>query len=93
MTYDLRAGVSTAETDYGLTLLDERSGEYFSLNPTGALVLRTLLAGGTRKEAVVRLRVEYAVDVDKASQDVADLIEALESADLVTPQPAQGPPP
>ena len=47
MALTLRPGVSTADTDYGTTLLDERSGEYFTLNPTGALVLRTLLGGGT----------------------------------------------
>ena len=47
MALNLRPGVSTADTDYGTTLLDEHSGEYFTLNPTGALVLRTLLGGGT----------------------------------------------
>ena len=47
MPLKLRPGVSTADTDYGTTLLDEDSGEYFTLNPTGALVLRTLLDGGT----------------------------------------------
>jgi hypothetical protein len=87
MTYDLQTGVSTAETDYGLTLLDERSGEYFQLNPTGALVLSTLLAGGTRDDAIERLMAEFAVDRDTASRDVADLMEALQSADLVTLQP------
>ncbi len=51
MTMTLRRGVSTADTDYGTTLLDEDSGEYFTLNPSGALVLRTLLGGGTADEA------------------------------------------
>ena len=54
MTLTLRAGVSTADTDYGTTLLDEGSGDYFTLNPSAALVLRTLLAGGTAAEAVRR---------------------------------------
>jgi hypothetical protein len=84
VTYDLQAGVSMATTDYGVTLLDERSGEYFQLNPTGALVVNTLLAGGTRDDAVERLMAEYAVDLDAASRDVADLTNALQSADLVT---------
>ena len=49
MTLKLRDGVSAADTDYGITLLDEDSGQYWNLNPTGALVLRTLLEGGTRR--------------------------------------------
>ena len=47
MTMRLRDGVSSAETDYGIMLLDEDSGRYWNLNPTAALVLRTLLDGGT----------------------------------------------
>ena len=55
MTLKLRNGVSTADTDYGTTLLDEDSGQYWNLNPTGALVLRTLLDGGTPAQAVQEL--------------------------------------
>jgi hypothetical protein len=55
MTLKLRNGVSTAETDYGTTLLDEDSGQYWNLNPTGVLVLRTLLEGGTPAQAVQEL--------------------------------------
>jgi Coenzyme PQQ synthesis protein D (PqqD) len=83
MTLTLRPGVSTADTDYGTTLLEETSGEYFTLNPTATLVLRTLLAGGTPEEAARALTDEYAVDAEMAGQDVADLIGALRSARLV----------
>jgi hypothetical protein len=83
MEMRLREGVSTAETDYGITLLDEHSGEYFNLNPTGALVLRTLLDDGTRALAVERLTAEYAVDGNTAARDVADLVDGLLSAGLV----------
>ena len=64
MTWKLRDGVSTADTDYGIALLDEDSGEYWNLNPTGALVLRTLLEGGTSTDAVQALVERYDVDVD-----------------------------
>ena len=37
MTLKLRDGVSAADTDYGIALLDEDSGQYWNLNPTGAL--------------------------------------------------------
>jgi hypothetical protein len=83
MTLKLRGGVSTADTDYGIALLDEDSGEYWNLNPTGALVLRTLLEGGTSTEAVQALVERYDVDTDSASQDVQDLLGELCSAGLV----------
>jgi len=83
MTLKLREGVSTADTDYGIALLDEDSGEYWNLNPTGALVLRTLLEGGTSTEAVQALVERYDVDTDSASRDVQDLLGELCSAGLV----------
>jgi Coenzyme PQQ synthesis protein D (PqqD) len=83
MTLKLRKGVSTAETDYGTTLLDEDSGQYWNLNPTGVLVLRTLLEGGTPAQAVQELTAQYAVDAETASRDVEDLIGGLHSAGLV----------
>jgi len=83
MTLNLRDGVSTADTDYGIALLDEDSGEYWNLNPTGALVFRTLLAGGTSADAVQALVERYDVDAGSASRDVQDLLGGLHSAGLV----------
>jgi Coenzyme PQQ synthesis protein D (PqqD) len=83
MALTLRPGVSTADTDYGTALLDENSGEYFTLNPTGTLVLRTLLDGGTLDQAAQALTEQYSVDAETADRDVADLIGALRSARLV----------
>jgi Coenzyme PQQ synthesis protein D (PqqD) len=83
MTLKLRDGVSAADTDYGIALLDEDSGEYWNLNPTGALALRTLLNGGTTAQAVQELTEEYAVDAATATRDVEDLVGGLRSAGLV----------
>jgi hypothetical protein len=83
VTLRLRSGVYLAETEYGVALLDERSGEYFNLNPTGAQVLRTLLDGGTQAQAVEELIKEYAVDTGSASRDVLELIGDLRSARLI----------
>lgn len=83
MTLKLRDGVSTADTDYGITLLDENSGEYWNLNPTGALVMQMLLAGGTPAQAVQELTEQYEVNADTASRDVEDLVDSLHSAGLV----------
>ena len=83
MTLKLRDGVSAADTDYGIALLDEDSAEYWNLNPTGALVLRTLLEGGTSTDAVQALVERYDVDTGSASRDVQDLLGGLRSAGLV----------
>jgi Coenzyme PQQ synthesis protein D (PqqD) len=83
MTLKLRDGVSTADTDYGVTLLDENSGQYWNLNPSGALVLQMLLAGGTPAQAVQELTEQYEVNADTASRDVGDLVDSLHSAGLV----------
>ncbi|HWD45723.1 MAG TPA: lasso peptide biosynthesis PqqD family chaperone [Actinomycetota bacterium] len=83
MSLKLRDGVSAADTDYGIVLLDEDSGEYWNLNPSAARVLRLLLDGGTPAEAARRLTERYAVDADGAGRDVADLVERLRSAGLV----------
>jgi hypothetical protein len=83
MTLKLRDGVSTADTDYGIALLDGDSGEYWNLNPTGALVLRTLLEGGTSTDAEQALVERYDVDPGTASRDVQDLLGGLHSAGLV----------
>jgi hypothetical protein len=83
MTLQLREGVSAADTDYGMALLDEDSGQYWNLNPTAALALRTLLDGGTTAQAVQELTEQYAVDADTASQDIDNLVGELHSAGLV----------
>jgi hypothetical protein len=83
MTLKLRDGVSAADTDYGMALLDEDSGRYWNLNPTAALALRRLLDGGTTAQAARELTEQYAVDANTASQDIEDLLGELHSAGLV----------
>ena len=83
MTFKLRDQVSAADTDYGIVLLDEDSGEYWNLNPTGALVVRTLLDGGSTGDAARRLIKQFAVDHDTAREDVEDLVAGLRSAGLM----------
>jgi hypothetical protein len=89
MTLKLRDGVSTAETEYGMALLDEDTGRYWNLNPTGALVLSRLLDRGTASQAVDELAEQYAVERETAGRDVEDLIADLRSAGLVEQSLAQ----
>ena len=83
MTMKLRSGVFEAETEYGIVLLDGDSGRYYDLNGSGALVLRTLLSGGTPGQAAEALTREYAVSLDEATQDVDDLVAHLRTTRMV----------
>jgi hypothetical protein len=83
MAVRLRNNVSLAEIDFGVVLLDEKTGDYWDLNPSGALVLRTLLDGGAPGHAAQQLTEMYDVDADSARRDVDDLIGGLRSAGLI----------
>src|SRR4029450_12421385 len=48
MMLQLRDGVSAADTEYGMALLDEDSGQYWNLKPTASLALRTPAGGRDR---------------------------------------------
>lgn len=74
--------VSTAETDYGTVLLDERSGTYWELNPTGTVVIKTLLEGGDEAAAVAALVDEFDIGQEQAAQDVATLVKDLRATGL-----------
>jgi hypothetical protein len=82
MALKFGADVSTAETDYGTVLLDERAGEYWELNPTGTLVVKTLMAGGDEADAVAALADEFDIDLAQASRDVDALVQQLRISGL-----------
>lgn len=83
MTVQLQTDVSTADTDDGVVLLDERAGRYWQLNPTGALVLRLLLDGVTPHQVAQTLADRHAVSTAQAVADVTALVERLRTAGLV----------
>jgi Coenzyme PQQ synthesis protein D (PqqD) len=77
------ADVSTAETGYGTVLLDQRTGDYWELNPAGGTVVRTLLAGGDEEAAVDALVAEFDIGREQAARDVAALVSELRTSGLV----------
>lgn len=83
MSISLHDRVTVTSTEYGLVLLDERAGEYWNLNPTGAFVLDALLGGATPAAAATALAAEHPVDVDTATRDVDELLAQLRDANLV----------
>ncbi|OKK04477.1 hypothetical protein AMK26_14095 [Streptomyces sp. CB03234] len=84
MALRFRPDVSTAETQYGTVLLDERSGNYWELNPTGTLVVKTLLGGGDETSAVEALLAEFDIDRVRAEQDVTALVQELRTSGLAS---------
>ncbi|MGW0549498.1 lasso peptide biosynthesis PqqD family chaperone [Streptomyces altiplanensis] len=82
MALKFGADVSTAETDYGTVLLDERAGEYWELNPTATLVVSTLMAGGDEADAVAALTDAFDITPERARQDVDALVQQLRTSGL-----------
>ncbi|MFF6809597.1 lasso peptide biosynthesis PqqD family chaperone [Streptomyces sp. NPDC012403] len=78
------AHVSTAETDYGTVLLDERAGDYWELNPTATLVVRTLMDGGEVADAAAVLVREFDIERAQALRDVEALVRDLREAGLAS---------
>jgi len=89
VTVRLQADVSTVDTDDGMVLLDERAGRYWQLNRTGAVVLRLLLDGATSGEVGQALAERQPVNIEQAGADVADLVQRLRAAGLVTEHPGR----
>lgn len=78
--YTLANNVSTADTDYGTVLLDEASGRFWNLNPSGALVLREMLNSGSVEAAATALANEYAVERHVAEDDARAVVRQLLAA-------------
>ncbi|MBW1604669.1 lasso peptide biosynthesis PqqD family chaperone [Streptomyces sp. JJ66] len=82
----LKSGVLLAETEYGMALLDQTSAEYWTLNPTGVVILRALLDGRGLPEAVDDLTARYdGLDRTEAERDARDLLAELRTAGLLRP--------
>lgn len=85
MSLRLRADVSVCDTDTGVVLLDERTGHYWQLNRSGALILNALLDGDPPHRIAETLTGRYQVTEDAAAEDIDALLTQLTHAALVTP--------
>jgi hypothetical protein len=75
--------ISMVTTEYGVVMLNMRSGAYFELNQSGALVLDVLVNGGDVAHATRRLTAEYDIDEETARQDAAEILADLVSAGIL----------
>ncbi|MFF2644867.1 lasso peptide biosynthesis PqqD family chaperone [Streptomyces niveus] len=83
MTFALAPGVSLADTENGTVLLDERSGRYWMLNRTGAVVLRCLLDGESPEETARTLLGRFPNAAGQATAHVEGLLDALRAAKVI----------
>ncbi|MFK4268776.1 lasso peptide biosynthesis PqqD family chaperone [Streptomyces milbemycinicus] len=84
MTLALAPHVSTADTGTGMALLDERTGRYWALNATAALMVRTLLEEQSVERTVSVLQTRYPVAAERVHVDTEVLLRSLCEARLVT---------
>ncbi|MFI6291488.1 lasso peptide biosynthesis PqqD family chaperone [Nonomuraea sp. NPDC050790] len=82
--YALAPDISTVDTEYGIALLHQARGEYWNLNPSGAIVLRAALTGGP-ESAVAALVEAYGVDTPTATHDVQEVLAGLLAAGILLP--------
>jgi hypothetical protein len=83
MTVRLKADVSRCDTDHSVVVLNERTGQYWQLNETGAGVLTAALNGATSAEIANRFASVRPVRQDRALADVQSLLDNLAAADLI----------
>ncbi|MCL7496835.1 MULTISPECIES: lasso peptide biosynthesis PqqD family chaperone [Streptomyces] len=83
MSLRMRADVALCETEDALVLLDERTGRYFQVNRTGAMILKELMAGSSVERVAANLARTYPVTLEEASHDVKRLLDQLTEEALV----------
>ncbi|MCG3754328.1 MULTISPECIES: lasso peptide biosynthesis PqqD family chaperone [unclassified Amycolatopsis] len=84
MSFVFRKHVSLAETEFGAVLLDQRSGRYWEMNPTAALIVRALEAGETPERTAEIVAGKFAVDRDRSLADVSNIIGKIAAAGLLS---------
>ncbi|CQR60043.1 lasso peptide biosynthesis PqqD family chaperone [Streptomyces leeuwenhoekii] len=84
MTPLMAEQVSVVETEYGMVLLDERTGEYWQLTPSASTIVARLRDGGGVEEAVVALTRAFDVNEETARRDTLALVERLVQLQVMT---------
>lgn len=64
-------------------LLQLKSGTYYGLNETGAVLFERIKSGATEEDLVQTLAFEFDVSLEQASRDVREILVELERNHLV----------
>ncbi len=83
--YKLSKEVLNQEIDGESVLLDMKSENYFGLNDVGSHVLEMLQNGASLENLVYRLLEIYNVEENQLESDIAELLQQLLDAGLISP--------
>ena len=83
MRATLPEGVVYKKVGEEMVLLDFDRGVYYGLNPVGARVWELLAEGKTSEEIIDRLTEEFEVERTDVTNDVAELMDNLQTNGLV----------
>jgi PqqD family protein of HPr-rel-A system len=78
-----RPDVSAYTLDEELVVYDPRSAETYLLNPTAAYVWEACDGENTIEEIARGLSEGYAIDVERALDDVREIIQGFQRAGLI----------
>ena len=76
--------VKFREEKFGGVLFETRSEKVFTLSPTGAAVVKEIVAGGGDSDIVSRLKVRYDDKSGAIEQEATEFIACLKEKGLVT---------
>ncbi len=77
--------IHTRMFDGELVVLDLVRGDYFGLNPTGALLWEGLVAGKTPRQIATEMTQELEIDLETLLSDLVRLTDELIARGLAAP--------
>nr|BAL72548.1 lariatin biosynthetic protein [Rhodococcus jostii] len=83
MVLRLRKNVIITPTEYGAVALDERSGDYYQLNSTAALILDQLTKKIPVESIAARIALDFEVSKAQASADLDEYLRMLREQGLL----------
>jgi hypothetical protein len=82
MDLKLREDISSATTEYGMVLLDEREGRYWQLSNTAAIVVEHVGDGRGVEQAIELITQRFDVDEPRVRADVEKLVSQLKQVGI-----------
>ncbi|MFI1184435.1 PqqD family peptide modification chaperone [Streptomyces sp. NPDC020799] len=87
--WQLREGTHPLLTDEGGAILNEHTGRWTYLTPTGAAAVLALLATTDVDQAAVQYAAVYGLPRERAAADVRAVADSLTTQGLVRTQPSR----
>ncbi len=76
--------VKFREEKFGAVLFETRSEKVYTLSPTGAAVVRELLAGADGADLITRLKAKYDDKMGRMESEAKAFVEGLKDKGLLT---------